>query len=149
MNFKKAVYYSHPRTHYDTDLEWECINLIITALTPIGHDNSDGYIDVMNPNQKWLSKLYQKRKESGDNDPFEIFREIVRSCDIIVGTTFKDGTIGAGVAEECKVAQENKIDCYLIYLDYGKKLFMPFIGTEDYYIRTIEDTREKTRRGEM
>jgi hypothetical protein len=143
---KKSIYFAHPMSHYDTDFEWECIDVIFTMLNPTG---TEGLISVMNPNQKWLSDLYKARKKSGDQDPFEIFREIARACDIIVGVTFMDGQIGAGVAEECRVGQESGKEVYLIFMHEGRKLLMPFLGLANYKVLTIEETRDRIYKGEM
>ena len=60
-----------------------------------------------------------------------------------------DGSIGAGVAEECRVGQESDKEVYLIYLFEGKKLFMPFTGLMNYTVLTREETRAKIDKGEM
>jgi len=142
----EQIYFAHPIAHYNTEFEWECIDLIINALTPIGEDITDGGINIFNPNQKWLSKLYQKRK---NKDGFEIFREIVRCCDSIVGVTFMDGILGAGVAEELDTALAAEIPAYLIFVDNGKKYFMPVSDLKNYKILSIEETRKRIDNGVM
>jgi hypothetical protein len=143
---RKTVYFSHPIAHYNTEFEWECIETIIMMLTPVGEDPTDGYIHIMNPNQKWLQNLYVTRRESGDDNPFEIFREIAISCDIVVGVTFFDGAIGAGVFEECRVALENNKDVYMIFINNGRKLFMPVTyNMSSYKVLSRKDTRQKTK----
>ncbi len=146
---EKSVYFSHPMAHYNSDLEWECIEIIIGMLTPVGEDPTEGMISIMNPNQRWLSRLYLARKNAGDEDPFEIFREIARSCDIVVGVSFLDGCIGAGVAEECETALEDGKDVYLIFFNEGRKLFLPLSSLDPYEVLSREDTRSRTERGFM
>jgi hypothetical protein len=145
----KVVYYAHPLSHYDTDFEWECVETILHMLTPIGEDPTEGYIHIMNPNQRWLSNLYKNR--TNGTDPFEIFREIVRSCNAIVGVTFFDGTLGSGVAEEMREGLRNGIPVYVIFIDDGKKLFMPVsdIAMPGYRILSRVETRKKINDGEM
>ncbi len=151
----KTVYFAHPISHYNTEFEWEAIEVIIHMLTPIGEDPTEGIIRVMNPNQKWLGGIYKARKEAGDVNPFEIFREIVKACDIVVGVTFFDGALGAGVAEECKIALESGKPVFLLYVhdgDWGEgqiKLFIPFTGLGNYRVLTREETRARIDNGEM
>lgn len=140
-----SVYYAHPISHYNTDFEWMCIEIIITMLTKIGEDLSEPSIEIMNPNQKWLSQVYQNRKAEGHEEPFGIFNEVVKGCDVVVGCTFFDGSIGAGVAKELETAQENDKDVYLIYVNGGTKLFMPLLGMSNYKVLTVEETRAKLR----
>jgi len=145
----KVVYFAHPMSHYDTDFEWECIDTIIHMLTPIGEDPTEGFIHIMNPNQKWLSTLYKRRLHAGDEDPFEIFREIATSCSMIVGVSFMNGDIGAGVAEEIKSCIEVGIPAYLIFLHAGQKLFMPVTNIDEYRILSRKDTRDRKEKGVM
>ena len=145
----KTVYFSHPISHYDTDIEWDCINTILIMLTPIGEDLSEPHIEIMNPNQKWLSNLYKNRKFKTETNPFGIFEEIAISCDIIVGVTFLDGTLGYGVYSEMRKGLEFDKPVYLIFLNDGIKLFMPVTDLSNYKVHSIEKTREKTERGDM
>jgi hypothetical protein len=137
----RKVYFAHPLVHYDEEIETECIFSILTML---GED-----IEIFNPNQSWLSDLYKARKKAGDEDPFEIFREIARVHDIIVGSTFLDGIIGAGVAEELMEGIRNGKDCYLIYIHKGVKLFLPFTSLDNYKTLDIGQTRKRTKLGEL
>lgn len=143
----EVVYFAHPICHYDRDIEWECINIILEMLTPIGEDPTDGFIHIMNPNQRWLSNLYQRRLAEGEEDPFDIFRQIALSCDMIVGVTFADGTIGAGVGEEMKTCIEKGIPAYLIMLHDKRKLFIPVSNMDNYVILSRDETRKKIKRG--
>lgn len=110
----KSVYFAHPLTHYDTEFEYECMCTILNLLTPIGEDVQEGSIQLMNPNQKWLATLYENRKKEDHEHPFAIFEEIAASCDIIVGTTFFDGSLGAGVATECKTGRDSDKEVYTL-----------------------------------
>lgn len=145
----KSVYFAHPKAHYDTDFEIECIEVILHMLIPIGSNILEKKIEIFNPNQKILSKMYKERKDSGDSDPFELFREIARAADIVVGVTFFDGSIGAGVAEELIECLNNGKEAYLIFVDNGTKMFIPFINQNHYNILSIKETRERMNRGEM
>lgn len=138
-----SVYYAHPISHYNTEFEWDCIETILHMLTPIGEDITESPIQIMNPNQKWLSQIYQNRKAEGHEEPFSIFNEVVRGCDVVVGCTFFDGSIGAGVAKEMAEAIAAEKDVYLIFLANGIKFFMPCISMENYKVLTVEETRAK------
>jgi hypothetical protein len=144
---RKGIFFSHPVTHYDTEFELECVGVIANMMVPIGEDPLDGSIRIFNPNQKWLSNLYQRKKKEGDN-PFTVFTDIAISCDVIVGVSFFDGTIGAGVAGELNACVNEGIPAFLIKIEDGVKTFIPY-KKEDHRILTIEETRQKTKRGEM
>lgn len=143
----RTAYFAHPISHYDDDIEWECIETIITMLTPVGKDVTEGWIHIMNPNQRWLSNLYERRLREMDEDPFDIFRQIAISCDVIVGVSFMDGSIGAGVAEEIKTCLLEGIPAYLIYINNGIKLFLPVSNIDNFKILSREETRAKTKEG--
>lgn len=137
----RTVYFAHPKVHYDEDIEEECIFSIIAML---GQD-----IAIFNPNLQWLNDLYVARKKAGDEDPFEIFREIARAHDIIVGATFMDGVIGAGVAAELMEGMKNGKDCYLIYINKGIKFFLPVTSLDNYQVLDIPHTIKRTKLGEL
>ena len=145
----KTVYFAHPKAHYDTDFEIECIDVIINMLVPIGANPMEGHIEIFNPNQKIMGDVYKARKLAGDTNPFEFFREFARAADIVVGVTFFDGSIGAGVDEELTEAFNNGKETYLIYVSNGTKVFIPFISRTHYNILSIEETRARTIKGEM
>jgi hypothetical protein len=146
----QTVYFAHPKVHYDTDFEIDCIAIIMDMLTPIGTDIMDSNIELFNPNQKILSDIYKARKEAGDEDPFALFREIARVADIVVGVTFFDGSIGAGVAEELDAARKEDKETYLIHItSRGTKVFMPFISLDHFTVLSIEETRKRTLKGDM
>ena len=137
---KKTVYFAHPMAHYDTDFEWECVRIIHQMLNTSEEQTPN--IEIMNPNRKWLSSLYLNRKNSGDPDPFGIFREIVRGCDIIVGVSFFDGCIGAGVDEECLEGLRNGKKVFLISIKDGMKMFVPYHQAKGKVL-TREETRQR------
>lgn len=152
----KTIYFAHPVTHYNKNIEIECIHIITTMLMPLEYaDEVDDFdsigpeFEIMNPNQQWLQNVYQNRKKENHPDPFNIFREIASACDITVGCTFYDGILGAGVANEMKTALEDGKDVYLIFLDNGRKLFLPITSLDNFRILSIEETREKTKKGEV
>jgi hypothetical protein len=106
-------------------------------------------LEIMNPNQQWLSNVYKNRKIDNHPDPFNIFKEIASACNITVGCTFFDGSIGAGVANEMKSSLEEGKEVYLIFLHEGKKLFLPVTSLDNFKVLTIEETRERIRKGIM
>jgi len=140
----KTVYFAHPKLHYDTEFEMDCISVIIEMLTPVGVDIMNSGIEIFNPNQAILSKMYKARKDAGDPDPFELFREIARAADIVVGVTFLDGSLGAGVAEELVEAKNNNKEVYIIFVNNKTKMFIPFSNLDNYKVLSIEETRTRT-----
>ena len=136
---KYTIYFAHPMSHYNTTFEHACIRAIESHFFTVE-------FEIMNPNRKWLSNLYLNRLASGDKDSFEIFREIVRSCDATVGAKFWDGSLGAGVAEECHTAkQANK---QVLLLD-NKFNFSDFQSLDDYTVLSIPETRQRREEGIM
>lgn len=145
---EEVVYFAHPVVHYNTSIEYDCIDFIYQSFKPTMMEEDDEYtLHVMNPNQPWLQNLYNNRKKSNHPDPFEIFQEIARSCDIIVGTTFLDGILGAGVANEMEEGLKNRKKVYLIMFDNGTKLFLPYMGSGIYTVLSIEETRKRNKEG--
>jgi hypothetical protein len=133
---KKLVYFAHPLTHYNTEMELKCERRI--------RDNFN-YVEIFNPNQKWLQRVYNNRKKNGHKKPFDIFEELSEACDITVGVTFIDGVLGAGVAKECTRAYTT-----------GKEVFILFPSTMEmigFNARlpslSIEETRERIKRKEL
>jgi len=143
MDDIKTIYFSHPKVHYNEDIEMDCIVIIGIMI------DADEDIEIMNPNQKWLSDLYMERKKAGDKNPFEIFREIARSCDIIVGVTYTDGVIGAGVHEELEEGLKAGKDVYLIYMNKYIKLFLPYASQNIYKVLSIAETSKRNKEGKM
>lgn len=151
----KTVYFAHPVSHYDMDLERECIDVIYTMLSDCKNENSflnrtlvD--VEIFNPNQQWLQNLYKNRKRKGHKDPFSIFTEIANACDITVGVAFIDGTVGAGVAKEVDSAVQKGKDVYMIYFEPdGRKLFSKFEDIKNFRVLSIEETREKIKNGQV
>lgn len=145
----KTVYFAHPKLHYDTEFEMDCIEIIINMLIPVNDHIIEESIEIFNPNQKILSDMYKARKEAGDADPFALFREIAGAADIVVGVTFFDGSIGAGVSEELTEAVKKGKEAFLIYVSNGIKAFIPFLDIGNYTVLSIEETRKRTVRGDM
>lgn len=137
---KKLVYFAHPRSHYGKRVESSCGEKI--RIEGQHHFQADE-IEVFNPNQEWLSRVYKKRKEEEYEKPFDVFLEIVQVCDGVAGVTFGDGKIGAGVYTELMEAY-----------NYGKPTFI-LTGASKFFVRfdpenhhgklalTIEETRER------
>lgn len=146
---RKTVYFAHPITHYNTDFEWECMDVILNMLTPVGEDITEGHVVITNPNQKWISDLYKSRKELGHPNPFGFFEEMAEAHDIIVGCTFFDGSVGSGVAKEMKTGLEKGKDVFMIFVCDGIKLFLPVSNMDLHKVLSLEETREKIKKGMM
>ena len=139
---KKLVYFAHPVTHYNTKCENDCIReILIEAPNFIGKD-----IELFNPNQIWLDRIYTKRKNNRHEDPFGIFTEITSICDGCIGVTFIDGKMGAGVFRECMKSYQEMKPTYIMNLKEGFKIvsFSP-----SWESLSINETRERIKRKEM
>lgn len=145
----KSVYFAHPLTHYNTNIEYDCIEIMFYMLVPVGENLEEYMMEIMNPNQEWLARLYESRKKLGDGNAFEIFKEIVRSCDIVVGSSCLDGSISAGVAEEMNEGLKCGKEVFLILFDKGRKMFLPYMGSGIYNVLSIEETRNRIKEGVM
>ena len=124
---KIIIYYAHPKTHYDTNLEYECLEFLHTTFGAYS-EFPDMDIEIFNPNEPIISKLYQNRKDNNHPDRFEIFREFARASDILVMTSFLDGYLGSGVAEEGDQA-----------LCAEKKVFLlSFVDLDGYTVKCLQ-----------
>jgi hypothetical protein len=162
------VYYAHPKTHYDTELEYDCFEFLNTAFGTYGDRNWGMEIEIFNPNKpiisrvyqnrKFISRVYQNRKYEKHPDSFELFRELARASDILVMTTFLDGILGAGVAEEGKQSiLAGKKVFVLSFYDIGGnpvKSLSPVPsealkenGFEGLEVLTYEETVERLKNG--
>lgn len=130
----KYVYFAHPLTHYYTELELKCERRIRDYI-----NNAK----VVNPNQKWISNIYLNRKANGCSDPFAIFKEMVDACDIVVGVTFMDGILGAGVHTECMRGYATGKKVFILKPDTLK--FFPF--NTMWESLSIKETKENTKLG--
>ena len=141
---KVVVYFAHPMSHYDTDLEDDCEHFIRQAF---GEYCESGKLDItlVNPNHIFVQRHIDRLKEEGVEDYFDYFREMVKSCDIVVMTTFLDGKIGTGVAEEGTVAAKYGKKVFLLYFDDdGIKMFERVDPIDlDELILTREETRDR------
>lgn len=158
-NVKKIiVYYAHPKSHYDTELEYDCFEFLNTAFGAYGDRNWGVEIEIYNPNEPIISRVYLNRKANNDPDRFEIFRELARASDILVMTSFLDGAIGAGVADEGKQAilAGNKVFLLNFYDLEGNhvKSISPVPaeslkehGFEGLKVLTYEETVERLKNG--
>lgn len=144
----KLVYFAHPLSHYDTDFEYSCLEKINNELP----DYICSSIEIFNPNQKWLDRLYTKRKEDEHGNPFSIFTEITSICDVCIGVTFNDGKIGSGVFKECETSFHKKKEVYLMV---GKDLtIVDFTHPNDYrkklgIVLSIKETVDRIKKKEM
>lgn len=140
---KKLIYFAHPLTHYNKRIEKICEEKIrIEGETHFGTDK----IEVFNPNQEWLSRVYTTRKEAKHKDPFGIFEEITSVCDGTVGVTFGDEKIGAGVFKECMKSYNIGKPTYLLM--GASKFFVRFdpVNHHGKLALSIEETRERIKK---
>jgi hypothetical protein len=87
----KKVYYAHPITLYNTQIEKEDIK----TLTSMG-------FEVYNPNSNECDEGYNKHG-------MQFFQDIIAKCDGVVFRSFPDGSIPAGVAKEIGWAEEYEL----------------------------------------
>ena len=133
---KQLVYFAHPVTHYNTEMEVKCEKKI--------RDYID-YAEIFNPNQEWLQRVYDNRKKNGHETPFDIFKELAEACDITIGVAFMDGVLGAGVANECHRAYAAGKEVLVLFPStmeiVGFNTMLPSLS--------IKETRERIKRKEM
>jgi hypothetical protein len=143
-----VVYFAHPISHYDTELENDCEEFIHNAFGQYSEDSKLD-IDIVNPNTLFVQKHVDRLRAEGVEDYFDFFREMVKSCDIIVMTSFLDGKIGAGVAEEGTVAANYLKKVFLLYFDEdGIKMFKRVDPINfDELILSREETRKRIKAG--
>lgn len=142
---KKLVYYAHPMSHYDTDLEKDCIEIIWEMLGG-GYDDEEVEIELFNPNQLMVDRHISRIIEEGNKEYFDFFRELVKSCDIVVAVTFKDGMIGSGVADEAMTGLKYGKKVFLLtFDDDGNKMFFLIDDIEEGCVLSREETRERVR----
>lgn len=127
-----TVYYAHPMSWYDTPDE-EADLVILRGL----------FGKVVNPNIPALSEAVRDLRASGQGHRvMEPFIDTVRLCDAVAVRPFKDGKIGAGVAQEALTAKV-----------FGLGLFMlPCIGRGEFKLSrvlTIEETRARIKAGDL
>lgn len=141
---KVVVYFAHPMSHYDKEIETDCEEFIYSAF---GQYSEESKLDVelVNPNNIFVQRHIDRLKSEGIEDYFDYFREMVKSCDIIVMTTFLDGEIGTGVAEEGTVAAKQGKKVFLLYFDEDNiKMFERVDPIDlDELILTREETRDR------
>jgi hypothetical protein len=148
-NEKLLIYFAHPKTHYNTELEDNCWDFIATCFDIYEHDS-----EIFNPNQLFIDKHMTRLKEEGDENYFQIFRDIVRSCDITVGTCFTDNVLGAGVKEEMETSLSFNKPTFLVtfhdlgdYIVKGMKQVTSLKQLKVIPFLTIEETRERINAG--
>jgi hypothetical protein len=91
---RPRVYYAHCIALYDTQQEGRDIDTL-TGL---------GWV-VVNPNQPKIECEVQRRKELGVNYML-IFRDLIKTCDIVAFRALPDGSIPSGVHKELGYATE-------------------------------------------
>ena len=145
----KTVYFAHPLSHYDEDIEYKCMEIIMTSFM---NDEDEEQLYIFNPNDPVIDRLYKKRREDSHGpDPFSIFTELARACDYIVGACFTDGAIGYGVATELQVQIDDGKQVYLIFFDdefEGQKRFiMPVSSLSSFRVLNREETHQRNADG--
>ena len=134
MDAKIIVYFAHALSHYNTDFEKECESAIRRRFPDA---------DIFNPNQQIVQNLYENRKNSGHENPFGIFDEIVKACDYVVGVSFHDGVLGAGVGKECMIGYKHCDDVLTLNHNFNFDYFFP----DSIKILSINETRQRIRDG--
>lgn len=122
----KRVYFAHPMSTYNTDLEQKCLERI--------HKKFPDY-EIVNPN----GRVHQ---EACRLTSMEYFKLLVDYCDVVVALPYADGKYGAGVAYEMQMAFQRRKP---VYRTDGKS-----IALENFFkVRplTIEETSKRNREG--
>ena len=147
----KLVYYAHPKSHYNTELEDDCMDFIYQVFGAFGELNPDIDIELFNPNQPMTQRVYRQRRSEDPDNAFDFFRRLAIASDYIVMTSFLDGAIGAGVAEEgIQAEQAGKRVFLLSFTDlHGHiiKCIRQITTFEGLNILSIEETVERINNG--
>lgn len=161
---KKLVYFAHPKSHYNTELEADCLEFIWATLGG-GYDNvNDVEIEIFNPNQKMVDRVFQAKLKRLKNtsldlhdvfDPFDFFREFARASDYVVMTSFLDGAIGSGVGDEGHEAFKAGVPVFLLtFVDLDGHNIKVFRRVSNFdavslNILTREETHDRNVNGEQ
>lgn len=92
----KVVYFARPKTQYPYYSMKE--DMILNAAL-YGQDFPRNY-QILDPDDPMLAQAYANLKAIGHPDHFTLFTLLATSADYIIGATFQDGVMGAGVANE-------------------------------------------------
>lgn len=147
---KLLIYFAHPKSHYNNEIEYECWEFIATSFDIFTNES-----EIFNPNQIYVDKHIKRLIDEGDENYFDFFRGIVKSCDVTVGVCFTDNVIGAGVYEEMSTAlQAGKPTFLITFHDLGEGNIIKAISRVSslnqltvYDFLSIEDTRERIHAG--
>lgn len=91
MEKRKAMYFAHPVNVYNTPLETDLMQFLQVSFPEC---------DIENPNQPKHQEGYQRwLKETGNGMNYYL-KEFLVNMDGVIGLSFPDGRIGAGVFSE-------------------------------------------------
>lgn len=147
----KLIYYAHPKSHYNTELESDCIEFIYSSFGAFSEIAQDMDVELFNPNQPMIQRVYRKRREWLPDHAFDYFNDMAIVSDYVVMTSFLDGAIGAGVAEEGLQAEKAGRRVFLLsFMDlHGHviKCIRQITSFEGLNILSIEETVERINNG--
>lgn len=90
------AYFARPISHFGTPED----ERLKSDLRSMG-------FELVDPNDPRHQTAYENLKASGDPDPMRYFRDLTSSADILIFVPFRNGAIGAGVANEIERALED------------------------------------------
>lgn len=96
-DFRKKIYFAHPKSTYGTDLEEKCIDLIKSNFKECEIINPADY-------QEDFKNFKLKNK-----DYMVYFKNLISSCDLLVLLPFKDGKVGFGIIYEIEHIHPDEI----------------------------------------
>lgn len=123
------LYFGHPLSTFDTELEDELIDSIEEAFP--------GYT-VENPNQPQHIQNYEEWAEDGSGMEY-YFEEVLPEMDAGVFLPFEDGSYGAGTAAEAEFLAERDRPVYEI----GYNGVIRKLDIDEMDVLSVEETRDR------
>lgn len=128
----KNLYFGHPLSVFDTDIESELIDTIESTFPEY---------TIENPNQPHHKENYEKWEEEGTGMDY-YFEEVLPAMDAGVFLPFEDGTYGAGTAAEARFLADRERPVYEI--DYSGEI--TDLSIDEMDVLSVEATRERLNR---
>lgn len=96
-DFNCKIYFAHPKSTYGTNIELDCIKLIIDSFKSC---------DIVNP-ADYQDKF--KAFKSQNSNYMLFFKNLISSCDKLVFLPFDDGMVGFGIIYEIDFINPSQI----------------------------------------
>jgi hypothetical protein len=93
---ERLIYFGRPTIFFP----YHSLNQGIVEAASLCGSHWPRHYRILDPNDEMLQKVYNNLKAMGNDDCFLIFKLIAQSCDHMIGASFTDGCLGAGVYHE-------------------------------------------------